>query len=193
MGEALPLPFAIIALMEKTPPWYVLTGAPSSGKSTLLGELEGRGYRTQIEAARHVIEREIAEGRSLAELRGDAAAFQHEVLRMKMLWEAELPKDQTVFFDRGIPDSIAYYRHEGIPQDDVLRDALKSARYRKIFVLDLISRENFVLDGARSETWEGAQELDTLLEEAYLEAGYEVIRVPVMSVSDRADFVIKNL
>lgn len=175
------------------PPWYVLTGAPSSGKSTLLGELEGRGYRTQIEAARHVIEREVARGKNLEELRGDATAFQHEVLEMKLAWEAELPRDEIVFFDRGIPDSLAYYRHEGILEDGELLEALKKAKYRKIFVLDLISKENFVLDGARSETWEGAQALDALLEDAYRELGYNVQRVPVMTVKERADFIIKNL
>lgn len=180
-------------MQPMTPPWYVLTGAPSSGKSTLLGELTSQGYLTQIEAARHVIEREIAKGRDLVELRKDAREFQHEVLEIKLAWEAELPRDKVVFFDRGIPDSVAYYRHEGIPEDDFLRDAVAKASYRRVFVLDLISRENFVLDGARSETWEGALALDKLLEEAYRELGYDVMRVPVMSVHERAAFVLENL
>lgn len=179
--------------MEKSPPWYVLTGAPSSGKSTLLATLSARGYKTQQEAARLVIEREIAAGRSLTELRSDARAFQHETLRLKQAWEAELPKDEIIFFDRGIPDTVAYYAHEGVKEDETLREAMKHASYRKVFILDLISRENFVLDGARSETWEGAQELDRLLEAAYRDAGYEVIRVPVMSVDERANFILQHL
>ena len=181
-------------MQRMTPPWYVLTGAPSSGKSTLLGEIARAGYMTQIEAARHVIEREIAKGRDLLELRQrDAAAFQHEVLQLKLEWEAELPRDQIVFFDRGIPDSVAYYRHEGIPEDEFLSKAIARAHYRRVFVLDLISRENFILDGARSETWEGAQELDRLLEAAYRELGYDVMRVPALPLSERADFILNNL
>lgn len=180
-------------MRDMNPPWYVLTGAPSSGKSTLLGELASQGYRTQIEAARHVIEEEVAKGRDFLELRKNARDFQHEVLEMKLRWEADLPRDETVFFDRGIPDSLAYYRHEGVAIDDVLTSAIQKAKYRKIFVLDPISKENFVLDGARSETWEGAQALNRMLEEAYRELGYDVLRVPVMSVRERADFVLKNL
>ena len=177
----------------QTPPWYVLTGAPSSGKSTLLGELSGRGYQTVMEAARHVVEAHIAKGENLAQVRGDAAAFQHEVLALKLEWEAALPKDATVFFDRGIPDTIAYYKHEGIPEDEQLRDALSKAHYRRVFVLDLISEENFVLDGARSESWSGAQSLDRLLEDAYRSNGYDVVRVPALPLKERTDFVIAHL
>lgn len=176
-----------------TPPRYVLTGAPSSGKSTLIEALKRRNYRTVDEAARFVIEREVAAGRDYRELRSHAADFQKEVLRMKVETERGLPRDEIIFLDRGMHDSIAYYRHEGVSEDDELLKACAAAEYRKIFVLDLISQKNFTEDGARSETWEGAQELDRLLEQVYRGAGFQVIRVPVLPVSERTDFVIANL
>lgn len=177
----------------ETPTWYVLTGAPTAGKSTLIGELANRGYRTMIEAARYVIEKHTAEGEDLAALRKDAQRFQQEVLQVKIDWEAELPRDQVIFLDRGIPDTIAYYRHEGIPIDDSVEIAMARAAYQRVFILDLISEENFVHDGARTETWEGACELDHLLEEAYASLGFDVVRVPVLAVPERADFVIQHL
>jgi predicted ATPase len=176
-----------------TPPWYVLTGAPSSGKSTLIKELAGRGYTTVEEAARFVIEREVAAGKDFRELRARTSDFQHEVLRLKLEWEAAVSKEQTIFFDRGIPDSVAYYAFEGIAEDAELKKACARAHYRKVFVLDLISPENFTEDGARSETWEGAQQLDRLLEKAYRDLGFAVLRVPVLPVPERADFVLANL
>ena len=159
----------------------------------MLGELAGRGYRTLKEAARHVIETEVAAGRDFKELRANAADFQHEVLRLKLQWETELPIDEVVFLDRGIPDSLAYYRHEGIVEDKELGDALERSRYRRVFILDLISRDNFTHDGARSETWEGACELDRLLEEAYRGLGYDVVRLPVVSALARADAIVARL
>jgi predicted ATPase len=177
----------------ETPPWYVVTGAPSAGKSTLIAELSRRGYRTVDEAARFVIEREVAAGRDYRELRVDASAFQHEVLQMKVDVEASLPSDVIIFLDRGIPDSAAFFKHEGVPEDEALRAALAKGRYRKVFVLDLISRENFVDDGVRSETWESALELDRLLEQAYRERGYDVVRIPAVSVSERADMIERSL
>jgi predicted ATPase len=177
-----------------TPPqWYVLTGAPSSGKSTLISELKKRGYKTVEEAARFVIERAVATGADYRELRKDAARFQREVLQMKIDTEAALSHSDVIFYDRGIPDSVAYYEVEGVHDGGELRAALENCDYRKIFVLDLISKENLIADGARSETWEDAQKLDLLLEKTYSQLGYDVVRVPVLPLEERADFVLANL
>jgi predicted ATPase len=176
-----------------TPSWYVLTGAPSSGKSTLAEELSGRGYRIVHEAAREVIEKYLAQGRTLEQIRGDATSFQTEVLRQKVRTEAELPRNEVVFLDRGIPDSIAYYAVENVQENDELHVAVRNSKYRKVFILDLISQENFVRDDARSEQWENALALDIALEEAYKSLGYDVVRVPVVPVTERAKFVLMNL
>lgn len=183
----------VSATITRMNPWYVLTGAPSSGKSTLLSELAARGHRTVPEAARFVIEREIAAGRSIEDIRGNAADFQHTVLDLKLEWERSLPHDEIIFFDRGIPDTKAYYLHEGIPNDEALRKALVQRNYRKIFILSLISEENFVRDGARSENWQGAVALDRLLEDVYRDEGYEVIRADPMPLQERVDFILERL
>ena len=179
--------------MQPTPPWYVLTGGPSAGKSTLIAELEKRGYKTIPEAARTVIEREVAVGRDFRSLRRDASAFQKEVLRLKIEWERAASKDETLFLDRGIPDSIAYYRVEGVAEDAELSEACARSKYRRVFLLDFISEENFTEDGARSETWEEAQKIDRELERAYRELGHDLLRVPVMPVSERVTFILENL
>ena len=44
--------------------WHVLTGAPSSGKTTLIDQLAGRGFQTAAEVARVYMERELAKGRT---------------------------------------------------------------------------------------------------------------------------------
>ena len=49
--------------------WHVITGAPCSGKSTLIGQLAGRGSHTAAEAGRQYFERELATGRRIEEIR----------------------------------------------------------------------------------------------------------------------------
>ena len=44
--------------------WYVITGGPSTGKTTLLEELAKRGYKTIPEVARVVIDEGIAAGKT---------------------------------------------------------------------------------------------------------------------------------
>ena len=176
--------------MTEVPPWYVITGGPCAGKTTLIKELERRGYRVAQEAARTYIETALAMGKSLTEIRADEVAFQHALIPMKVAAEAELPKNETVFLDRGMHDSVAYLELAGVVNDAQLRAVFPNSRYRKVFLLDLLP---FVHDSARTEDAEGAKRIHTLLERAYRDAGFEIQHVPVMSVKKRADFVESHL
>ena len=55
-----------------TPPWYVITGGPSAGKTTVIDLLSKHGYATTIEEARHYINIEEHLGISSKEARADA-------------------------------------------------------------------------------------------------------------------------
>lgn len=45
--------------------WNVISGAPCSGKTTLIEQFESKGYRTVPETARQFIENQIARGKTL--------------------------------------------------------------------------------------------------------------------------------
>lgn len=51
--------------------WFALTGAPSSGKTTVLKELEKKGYKVYEEWARVYIDSEMQKGKTLKEIRKD--------------------------------------------------------------------------------------------------------------------------
>jgi len=55
--------------MKTKSKWYVITGGPSSGKSTVLSCLEKMDYRIIPEAARVLIDEEMAKGKTLEEIR----------------------------------------------------------------------------------------------------------------------------
>lgn len=171
-----------------TPPHYVLTGGPCAGKTTTIDELARRGHPVLAEAARLVIEEGLAAGKTLDEIRTDA--FFHRVIHRASAMETAVPHDEQFFFDRGVPDSLAYYKLFNKPVDQVLRDAVANTSYRKIFLLDLL---DFETDEARNETPEQAARIHALIREAYLDLGYEVVEVPVMPVEQRVDFIISNL
>ena len=127
--------------------WYVITGGPSSGKTTVLKELAKLGYVVYPEAARVFIDKEMKKGKSLKEIRGNEAEFQRKVLKIKVEVEKTAPKDKIVFFDRAIPDSIAYYQIAGLNPQEVLRFCPKR-KYKKIFFLEQLP---FGQDYARIE------------------------------------------
>src|SRR5690606_22991248 len=148
--------------------WYVITGGPSSGKTTTVNILKSRGYQTTIEHARHFLDTQRVTGRTIAEIRRNQAAFQLGVLEMQIEQEAVLDPDALIFLDRAIPDSLAYCRFLDLPPDPRLLEAAAAARYRKVFLLDLLP---LVKDYARTEDGAAQRRIHTLLREVYEELG----------------------
>lgn len=173
------------------PPWYVLTGGPSAGKTTLLVELTRQGYRTVAEAARAYVDSELKKGHSIEEIRSDEASFQRKVLSLKREEEGRTPREAVVFFDRGMHDTIAYLRALGINVDEAMaRDVVGSSSYKKVFLLDMLE---FKSDGVRTESPERAWQIHGLLRDAYEMFGIPIISVPILPVARRVEFVLDNL
>ena len=175
---------------QKQKNWYVLTGGPSAGKTTLLQFLEKKGYRVQHESARIYFDQQLALGKSMQEIRADEATFQRIVLEMKINFENKLPQDQLILLDRGIPDSIAYYEIAGLSTTDhFLQNAVNNSSYKKVFLLELLPFEE---DYARTDA-KDADRIQALLLKYYKEAGFSVIDVPVMPIEERANFILNHL
>lgn len=171
--------------------WYVITGAPCSGKTTILKYLEKKGYDIVYEAARIYIDQEIAKGKTLEQIRKDEFFFQNEVLKMKIKIEKKLPKDKIIFFDRGIPDSSAYYKLLGIKTNALLENAIKNCSYKKVLLLDFCEYKK---DYARTETKEDQIKLHNLLEESYKEINAPTIKIPIFKTKEeRLNFILKIL
>lgn len=171
--------------------WYVITGGPSTGKTTLLEELAKRGYKTIPEVARVVIDEGIAAGNTLDEIRGDEQLFQEEVARRKADLEKRLQPNDTLFLDRGMQDTLAYMRIYDYPIAPWLLQLCEGAHYKTVFLLEPVG--DFTQDYARTEDAFTRERLQKLLEMAYTEYGMEPVRVPAMSPSSRADFILSNI
>ncbi|HID55623.1 TPA: hypothetical protein EYP37_03775 [Candidatus Poribacteria bacterium] len=162
----------------------VITGGPSSGKSTLIKELSRRGFVTVPEAATIVIKN------GLHHPTADPVSFQREVLslQIRLEREAEGKGAGIIFCDRGIYDGLAYLRFYGVPES-VIR-LPPNWRYDAVFYLEQLP---YVKDEIRFETPEEARRISDLLWKVYRELGYDPINVPAMEVERRADFVLNRL
>lgn len=169
--------------------WYVITGAPSSGKTTTLEYLEKKDKKVYYERARIYIDQEIKKGKTLKEIRKDEVLFQKKIVKIKINFEKKLNPESILFMERGIPDSVAYLMLAG-GNDSILEQAIKECSYKKVFIMELIK---YSKDYARTESQEEAMFLDNLLEKSYTDLGIPVIRVPRLTVSKRAKFILDNL
>lgn len=176
--------------MKTSNNWYVITGAPSSGKTTVIKLLEEKGYDVVYELARLYIDEEMAKGMTIEQIRANELLFQEKILKFKIDYEKKLSGKKTIFFDRGIPDSDAYYRVQGFGEDKFLKEALAASSYKKAFLFEMIGYEK---DYARIETKEQQEQLQKLLKDSYEKINIPVVVVPKMPVQDRLNFVLDNL
>lgn len=170
--------------------WHVITGGPSTGKTTLINMLEKRGYNTTIEHARHYIDTMRSEGETIEELRSNKRKFQLGVLDMQIKQEEDIQPKDLVFLDRAIPDAMAYYQFLMLDFDEKLLNAVKDTSYKKIFILD---RLPFTKDYARTEDEEDQKKIHQLIINVYTSLRFPIVTVPVLPPMERVQFILNNI
>ena len=169
----------------------VITGAPGAGKTTLLLALRARGYMTVGDTARAIIHDRRKRGLSP---RPDAYAFAEEILRMDIRNFVHHAADPgPVFFERGVPDALCLLDQIRPLTESELSTWLSNYPYfPTVFVLPPW-KEIYVTDAERDHTFEHAERVDRITQEWYRRCGYEVLEVPMVSVGERAAFVLQSL
>lgn len=168
--------------------WTAITGAPSSGKTTLYHELEARGIPCRPEPGTIVIETRLALGETLNEICSNQHALQRAILDKGLSMAEEIDPSEQWYLDRTAVDTIAYCKLYGIDEQYFIENASRH-RYKRVYQLD---RLPFVVNHVRFEDDQTAALLDRYLQESYEGLGYDVIRVPVMPIEERATFILEH-
>lgn len=169
---------------------FVLTGAPGAGKTTLLDAAARRGIQVGREAARAVIQVQVAIDGPALQWR-DPARFAELMLdRDIQTFEALSATRELALCDRGIPDLIAYGRAMKLAETAHFERAARLYRYNRRVFLAPPWREIYADDAERTEGWEHAQRIYPPMRDAYFEMGYEVIELPKAPVEDRLAFML---
>ncbi len=181
-------------MVEFSRSYYVLTGGPGTGKTTLLNELGQQGYITVPEVARDIIKHQVLN-------KGTALPWVNKKEYANLMWEASLLSYQNiyntyvgdiVFFDRGILDTICYMQMENIPIKPEQEYFIKHSYYKKVFLLPPWE-EIYKTDSERKQTWEEALYTYESMKRVYLAYNYDVIEVPKLSVEKRINFIREKL
>ena len=170
-------------------PWVVLTGAPSAGKSSVISVLEQWGFAVRHEVAESARLKLLSQRPDrVAPWREAPADFTKQVLREKIQVENAAPRNQVIFWDRALPDTLPFCERNSVELSALSRAKLVG-RYSSVLVFEPLqfeaSRFRDPDDGPRQ------QELGAAFERAYEDLGYSLLRVPRMSIQDRAQYVLE--
>ncbi len=116
--------------------FYVLTGCSGGGKSTLLSELDKRGYRVFPEPGRQIVKEQQSVG-------GDGLPWKNKtkfaelcVSRAMYFYNSAILLDKPVFFDRSMIDNISGIERLGLPMPVYFLATLVQYRYaNRVFMV----------------------------------------------------------
>ena len=117
------------------PNFFIITGGPGVGKTTLLEVLAKQGFPYVPEVARKIIREQVSQN-------GDALpwanipAYTHLMLsRSVESFEQHQKQESVLFFDRGIPDTLAYVHLTHQSPSPELQHTVQDFRYNpQVFI-----------------------------------------------------------
>ncbi|XOK62465.1 AAA family ATPase [Paenibacillus elgii] len=175
--------------------FIVITGGPGAGKTTLLNELRRSGYPYVPEVAREIIQAEMSSDGDALPWKNAFKYRDHMLDRSIESYHTALSNrmGHTLFFDRGIPDTMAYSNLIHAPVLERLESAVQKYRYNKqVFILPPW-KEIYQTDSERVQDFEEALATYHILFETYKQLDYELIVVPKLLVDQRAAFVLGHV
>ncbi len=171
---------------------FVLTGGPGSGKSTVIEELNKRGYQTSTEAFTFLFNQAKKQG-TLEELTKNPISFREQLMQQQLAFESSLDPNKLAFLDRGTIDILVFGDELKIPMSAALRDSVKKSSYDLVFLLEPLPKEQYKQTEIRSENYEKSLAIADQLKKAYEEKKYTVIAVPFDTPQKRADFILNYI
>lgn len=166
---------------------YVISGGPGTGKTSVINELS-KEFITFEEAARALGDNDPRfKGKSVNEI--NMKSFQDAIFdfQKKQIEELCKEKEKIIFSDRGVGDTIAYYKLSKLDVPKAVINFAESFRYSGIFILDFL--DFYETDALRQEKKEKQKKIHNEIIKTYKKLGYKIIFVPFMSIKDRVRFV----
>lgn len=168
---------------------FVLTGAPGTGKTSVLAAL-ARRYSVVPEPARRIIADYRA---STGDSAGEPSAGE---MVSRMLEQTVAAFDRPVrglrVHDRGIPDVIAYAEILDVDAREA-RLAATGRRYADPVFVFPPWEDIHTMDDMRRMEFRWASDWHDALVDAYRSTGHELLEVPRLPVPDRARFIEAEL
>ena len=171
----------------------VITGGPGTGKTSIIKSLKKKGFNIYPEVSREIIN----EYRKL----GHKQLFLSDPIKFsKILMEKRIVQYQNsiennnkfYFFDRGIPDILAYLNFKKVKFNSSLLTEIKNYSYDLVFFCEPW-KQIFVNDPERYEKYSELLLINEELKKIYYDLDYKPIKLPENSVEERVNYILNSI
>lgn len=171
----------------------VVTGGPGTGKTTLITNLKNREFHCLPEISRQVTLEAREQGIEQLFLTSPIL-FSEKLMegRIGQYLQAREAGEELVFFDRGIPDVLAYMDYIGDVYPAEFIKACEQHPYDQVFLLPPWE-DIYISDNERYENFDQARRIHDHLQETYERFGYNLFEVPTGTPDVRTEYIINNL
>ena len=178
----------------------VITGAPGTGKTAIIKALETSGFycfhefiRSMTLEAKNEQHPDSVLSNPIAFV-NDSKQFNQQLLegRRQQYESGQEQQEALVFYDRGMPDVLAYMDYFQQAYESDFLHACERHNYDHIFLLPPWEAI-YVQDNERLETYKQATEIHEHLKHTYVSLGYDVKEVPFGTVPERIWFIENHL
>ncbi|TKS56085.1 AAA family ATPase [Mesohalobacter halotolerans] len=168
-------------------------GAPSTGKTSLINALKGKGFVCYEEISRQVTQEARDEGIEHLFLE-QPLLFSEKLLegRIRQFLSANSVEQSPVFIDRGLPDITAYLDMIKKPYPERFNNANQEYRYDIVFWFPFWE-DIYTADEERYENLNLAKTIEKYLLKSYKMYNYDLIEMPKSSLEERLNFLLSYL
>ena len=171
---------------------YVITGAPGTGKTSIINALKERGYCCIDENSREIIADQIINGGEILPWKNQIA-FENLISSKRAKQYARIPKDEIYFFDRSAIDCIAYLKVNNLETSTEILDVIKNCKFNSNVFYTPIWKEIYTNDSERKEDIEKAKIIENFLLSTYQYFDYTLIEIPKLTIEERVDFILSKM
>lgn len=176
----------------------VITGGPGTGKTALIDQLKKKGFLVVPEIIRELTQKLSQDkienqGSNPLEMAQNPIDFNRSLIKARIdQYNKTRGVQDIVFFDRGIPDVLAYmnFFQQKIPEEFI--SWTSTHVYDKVFILPPW-KEIYQTDAERFESFEQATSLYDSLSKTYEDLGYPIVRVPIGTIEERIKIIFNHM
>lgn len=171
--------------------FYVITGGPGGGKTSLLESLASKGYAYIPETARQIIKERILKGLSP---RPDPATFALQIFNKDWTnFTSNAKRSSLLFFDRSFMDSAWQLFHCDRIAYHKIKDTHLTHRFNNTVFIAPPWKEIYLTDTERDQSFEESIDIYERLKQWYGEHHYDIVILPKDTIENRLKFLLSQI